>query len=247
MNKIRLISFLLASFFLSWITFSTFTISTVNAASIEEEVLQIIRNNPDVVLESIQKYIEEQKEKQAQMQQTLLQEIKTNPIPVIGDSPVTGASSKEVILLEFSDFQCPYCNKFNSTLNQFMAQHQDEITLVYKYFPLTNIHSQAIPAAKAAWAALQQGKFWEYQDSLFQQQNQLGEELYLEIAENLELDLEQFNYDRQSSKAESAINKDVELANKIGIASTPSFIFNGNLFSGAVSLSELESIFSKLK
>ena len=118
--------------------------------------------------------------------------------------------------IEFGDFQCPFCAEAEPTVKQFIAQHADQVTLVYKHFPLSQIHPQATSAAQAAWAAQQQGRFWEYHDALFDQQKQLGEDLYLAIAEELDLDLEQFNRDRNSSEAKAAIDQDLELAQKIG-------------------------------
>ena len=121
-----------------------------------------------------------------------------------------------------------------------MDKHGDEVTLVYKHFPLFTIHPQALPAAKASWAAQQQGKFWDYYDALFEQQDNLGEDFYIELAEDLDLDMEQFERDRNSRNADLAIEKDMELAQEIGIQGTPLFIFNGQVFSGAIPLSTLE-------
>ena len=103
-----------------------------------------------------------------------------------------------------------------------------------------------MPAAKAAWAAQQQGKFWEYHNALFEQQKQLSEELYGAIAKNLNLNLEKFNSDRNSPAAEAAIEKDIQIAQTLGIDGTPFFILNGETFSGAVELSEMETILAKV-
>jgi protein-disulfide isomerase len=125
-----------------------------------------------------------------------------------------------------------------------MAKHQNEVTLVYKHFPLTSIHPQALSAAKAAWAANQQGKFWQYNDALFTQQDKLGEELYLEIAQSLNLDLEQFNRDR--NVADTAITQDMQLAEKLGVTGTPFFVMNEEIFSGAMQLSNMEKVLARV-
>ncbi|MGB5594511.1 MAG: thioredoxin domain-containing protein, partial [Crocosphaera sp.] len=166
------------------------------------------------------------------------------PQTIIAESPTTGSLAQKNVLLEFSDFQCPYCGQAYKTVKEFMEIHQDEVTLVYKHFPLISIHPQALPAAKASWAAGQQGKFWQYYDALFSQQKELGENLYLNIANNLNLDIEQFNRDRSSKKARIAIEKDIDMATKIGIQGTPFFVFNGQFFSGAIPLSTLEKALS---
>lgn len=127
-----------------------------------------------------------------------------------------------------------------------MANHQHEVTLVYKNFPLTAIHHDAMPAAKAAWAAGQQGKFWQYHDALFAQQDKLGEALYVATAKTLNLDLDQFNQTRSGDAASKAIQQDMEIAQMLGIAGTPFFVMNGEAFSGAVQLSEMENILARV-
>ena len=207
---------------------------------LEETVLEIIRKHPEVLIESVQAYQKQQQEQQQQARQSFASQLKSKPQTIIADSPSTGSLSEKIILLEFSDFQCPYCEKAYETVKEFMDKHGDEVTLVYKHFPLFTIHPQALPAAKASWAAQQPGKFWDYYDALFEQQDNLGEDFYIELAEDLDLDMEQFERDRNSRNADLAIEKDMELAQEIGIQGTPLFIFNGQVFSGAIPLSTLE-------
>jgi len=99
---------------------------------------------------------------------------------------------------------------------------------------------------QAAWAAQQQGKFWEYYSALFEGQKQLGEELYGSIAQKLNLKLDKFNTDRNSPAAEAAIQKDVQLAQSLGIRGTPFFIMNDQIFSGAIELAEMEKILASV-
>lgn len=212
---------------------------------LEEQVLQIIRQHPEAILESIQAYQQQGQQRIQQAQQSFLQQLATNPQAVIGDSPTTGASSAKIVLVEFSDFECPFCSQASKTLQEFMTKHQDEVKLVYKHFPLSAIHPEALPAAKAAWAADKQGKFWEYQDALFTNQKQLGEGFYLATARSLNLDIEQFNRDRD--RAGAAIQKDINLAEQLGIEGTPFFVMNNVVFTGALPLSELEKILDKVK
>ncbi|MEL4895621.1 DsbA family protein [Crocosphaera sp. Alani8] len=210
---------------------------------LEKTVLEIIRQHPEVLIESVQVYQQQQQEKQEQFIQSFLSQLKTNPQAIIADSPITGSLNKNNILIEFSDFQCPYCRQAYETVKEFVAAH-DDVTLVYKHFPLSNIHPQGIPAAKASWAAKQQGKFWEYYDNLFEKPDRLGEELYIEIANNLNLDMEKFEEDRRSKKADLAIAKDMQLAQKIGIRGTPLFVFNDRFLPGSIPLSTLEEALS---
>lgn len=210
-----------------------------------EQVLQIVRNHPEVLVESLQAYQQQQQSQLQQIRQAFLLALETNPNVVVRESPTTGATDLKVVLVEFSDFQCPYCAEAHKIIKQFMAKHQDEVTLVYKHFPLSSIHPEAIPAAKAAWAALQQGKFWEYQDALFSQQDKLGEELYLATAKSLNLDLEKFNADR--ANADGAIEEDIRLAETLGLSGTPFLVLNGEAFSGGVQLSDLEKALARVR
>ena len=213
---------------------------------LKEQVLQIIKENPQAILESVQAYQQQQQEALKAARQSFFEQMKSSPKSAIGDSPSTGSASQQIVLLEFSDFQCPFCAKAHDTVKQFMAKHQDKVTLAYKHFPLTSIHPQALPAAKASWAAQQQGKFWEYYNALFENQKQLGEEFYGSIAQKLNLKLDKFNSDRNSPAAEAAIQKDLKLAQSLGIEGTPFFIMNGKTFSGAIQLAEMESILASI-
>lgn len=214
---------------------------------LEAKVLQVIRNHPEVILESVKAYQQKQQQEQKQSQNKILEEMKANPQSLIGTSPTTGSKTQKIVLLEFSDFQCPYCAKAHETLNQFMATYQNQVTLVYKFLPLTQIHQEAMNSAKAAWAAGQQGKFWEFHNALFTQQDKLGEPLYVATAKALNLDLKKFDQERQGEAASAAIQKDMELAEKLGVAGTPFLVMNGNPLSGAVQVPELEALLAKSK
>jgi protein-disulfide isomerase len=214
---------------------------------LEEQVLQIIRKHPEVILESVQAYQQQKQDEQRRAQQSFIQDLQQNPKVVIGQSPTKGAKQSKAVLVEFSDFQCPYCAAASGTLKEFVAKHSSDVTLVYKNFPLTSIHTHALPAAKAAWAAGQQGKFWEFHDALFAQQKKLSEPFYQETAKSLGLDVTRFNRDRASKAADVAIAQDVELADKLGINGTPFFVMNGRVFSGAVELSDLEATLAQVK
>ncbi len=247
MRRFRLVSFLFTSFLLSCIALTGCTTGTMGNQKLEEQVLQIIRDNPQVIIESVQAYQQQEEDRMRASRQAFLQQMRTNPAAVIGNSPTFGAAEQKIVLVEFSDFQCPFCAQAHQTIKAFMEKYKGEVTLTYKHLPLASIHPQAMPAAKAAWSAQQQGKFWEYYDALFKQQKDLGENLYVAIAEKLNLDLAKFNRDRQSKEAEAAINQDLQLARQLGINSTPFFFLNEEAFSGALELPEIEQILAKVK
>ena len=212
---------------------------------LEQQVLQIIREHPEAIIESVQTYQQQQQEKVKQARQAFLQDFKTNPKIVIGDSPTTGSNESKIVLVEFSDFQCPYCAEAHKILKQWLAKYPNKLRLVYKNLPLASIHAEALPSATAAWAAYQQGKFWEYHDALFTNQKQLGKALYLDIAKNLNLDLDKFK--RDLTLAAPAITKDIQLAEKLAVSGTPFFVINSPSFSGVVQLEDIENILTSAK
>jgi protein-disulfide isomerase len=212
---------------------------------LEKQILEVIRRNPAVMLEVLQKYALEQQAKEQKAQADALKLARKDTKSFIGDSPTTGASNRQIVMVAFSDFQCPYCATADKSVKQFMAKHKDKVTLVYKYFPLTQIHPEALPAARAAWAANKQGKFWEYHDALYTNQAKLGEAFYLETATSLKLDLNKFNADRKI--ADNAIVEDFKLGRKLGIDGTPTFIINGEVVTGAASLADLEKALAQVK
>lgn len=166
---------------------------------------------------------------------------------LVGDSPTLGNPDAEIILLEFSDFQCPYCARATEPVEAFIEEHENDVLLVFKHFPLTSIHPEALPSALAAWAAGQQGEFWAYHDALFNNQDALGEELYISIAEELGLDLEQFNRDRTSEAAKAAIARDLALAQEFQLNSTPTFIMDNLLIPGVVPAEFFAEALSRLQ
>ncbi len=169
-----------------------------------------------------------------------------NRASLIGTSATKGNPNAPIVLFKFSDFQCPYCTVAAGYMRDFVGNHEDDILYVYKHLPLTQIHPEAMPSAKAAWAAQQQGQFWLYHDGLFVNQNRLGEDLYLELAEAMQLDIEQFNRDRTSAEAEAAIQQDLELAQQLRLQGTPSFIMNDLLIPGGAPPQLFEEIFNQI-
>lgn len=211
----------------------------------EQQVLDIIRRHPEVLIESVQKYAAEQERKEKAAQAQAFQQLRQNTAALIGDSPTTGAADRRIVLVEFSDFQCSFCAQAHGTIKKFMDKHKGQVTLVYKHFPLTQIHPEALPAAQASWAAHKQGKFWEYHDELFANQKQLGEKFYVATAQKLQLNLAKFNADRQA--ADQSIIQDFTLGRKLGINGTPSFLMNGEFISGVVTIEELEKVLAKVQ
>mgnify|MGYP001795182638 FL=1 len=147
----------------------------------------------------------------------------------IGESPTKGDPNAEVVVVKFSDFECPFCAVAAGHMKDFVDERGSEVLYVYKHFPLKSIHPEAEPASKASWAAGQQEQFWIYHNGLFANQDRLGDALYVELAEQIGLDVEQFNRDRNSDAAQSAVDSDLALAAQLKLNGTPRFLIGGLL------------------
>lgn len=168
-----------------------------------------------------------------------------NPVKIdVGSSPVKGPKDAKVTIIEFSDFECPYCKKGYETMEAVMKAYPKDVKVVFKHYPLP-FHKEATPAAKAAWAAQQQGKFWEFHDELFLNQDKLGDDFYVATATKLGLDTKKFDADRKSDAAAKAVDADAELGQKNGIQGTPGFFVNGVAVKGAYPVSHFKGIIDR--
>jgi protein-disulfide isomerase len=150
----------------------------------------------------------------------------------VGDSPTRGADSAKVTIIEWADFQCPFCVRVNPTLEQITKEYGDKVRFAFKHLPLS-MHSKARAAHSAAEAAHRQGKFWEMHDKIFEKPKDLSPETYLRYANEMGLDIDQYNKDFASSSVRKAVDGDLALAAKLGVSGTPSFFINGRFISGA--------------
>jgi protein-disulfide isomerase len=163
-------------------------------------------------------------------------------VELIGDSPTRGNPNAQLILLKFSDFQCPFCGQAAGNMKTFMNDSEADVLYVYKHFPLTQIHPEAIPSARASWAAQQQDQFWPYHDALFAKQDRLGDDLYTEIAQTLGLNMEQFESDRTSAASRDAVEQDQQLTRELRLSSTPTFVLNDLLVPGSTPMEFFETV-----
>ena len=157
------------------------------------------------------------------------------------DDPAKGSAKAPVTLLLFSDFQCPFCARVNPLLEQVERAYGDKVRVVWKHQPLP-MHSQAVPAAEAAEAAREQGKFWQMHDKLFQNQRLLSEAVYDQLARELGLDVARFQAARRSGRARARIEEDQALAARIGANATPTMFVNGVKVEGAVPFEQIKGV-----
>jgi len=135
-----------------------------------------------------------------------------------------GADKAVITIVEYSDFECPFCSRFHPTLQQAMTEYEGKIRWVYRHFPLS-FHPQARPAALASECAAEQGKFWEYADKLFENQTQLSDTYYTQLAGELGLNTNQFKDCYDSEEYASRVDSDQAGGAQAGISGTPgSFI-----------------------
>ncbi len=158
-----------------------------------------------------------------------------------GNSVFSGEAEAKVTLIIFTDYQCPYCSKMHeSTIAARKTFSNSDLRIVYRHFPLSG-HPQALPAAQAAAAAEQQGKFWEMSDLLFKNQAALADGKYVEFARQLKLNVSQFEEDMKSSAVADAIKADQADGESYGVSGTPAAFLNGVQIGGMLEASALES------
>lgn len=178
------------------------------------------------------------------------------PTTPTADAPVPEATSKDhvrgnlnkakVVLIEYSDIQCPYCGALHPTLQQLANDYGDDVAWVYRHFPLTSIHPEAAPAANAAECAGEQGKFWEFTDILFANQKSLNDAYYKQVAKDLKLKTGQFNDCVDSGKYDDLVAQQSLDGQAAGATGTPATFINGTLVSGAVPYESMATMIDQI-
>jgi Na+/H+ antiporter NhaA len=152
---------------------------------------------------------------------------------------IRGPADARLTLVEYGDFQCPYCGRAEAVTRQLVRTFGDELTFVFRHLPLVDVHESAEQAAEAAEAAAAQGKFWEMHDLLLSRQDALDLEDLIRYAAELGLDIGQFSDDLMSRRFAMRVARDVESADGSGVAGTPTFFINGRRHYGAYDIESL--------
>ena len=150
----------------------------------------------------------------------------------LAGAPVKGPEDAIVTIVEWSDFQCPFCNRVSPTLAQIEEEYGDQVKIAFKHLPLS-IHPQALQAHAASEAAHRQGKFWEMHDRIFSNQRDLTIATLESHARAIGLDMDQYSKDVAAPEIKKKIDEDVAQAGKLGVSGTPAFFINGKFLSGA--------------
>jgi protein-disulfide isomerase len=145
----------------------------------------------------------------------------------LANSPMRGPSDAKVTVVEFADYQCPFCGQAEALVTQVLQDYPKDVRLVYKQFPLATIHPQAMAAAKAALAAGRQGKYWEMHDLLFRNQRDLSPEKLSQLAGSLQLDVMQFEKDMESPEVLAQISREQQEGKSADVVGTPTIFVNG--------------------
>jgi protein-disulfide isomerase len=210
-----------------------------------EEFKERLQNAP---LDQVRPIIEGQlsRQKQSERFQVYITELKTKygfklelPAPNIprievsaDDDPFIGPEDAQITIIQFAEFQCPYCGKAGEAVDKVMETYPGKVKMVYRDFPL-GFHDRAIPAAVAANCAGEQGKYWEMHNLLMSNQRALEEETLISHASSLSIDMEKWNTCRADPSQEAEVKKDMEDGAAVGVTGTPAFFINGIMLSGA--------------
>jgi protein-disulfide isomerase len=161
-------------------------------------------------------------------------------------APAVGPANAPVTLVEFSDFECPFCGRFAPTLKRVEEAYGDKVRIVYRQLPLTSIHPNAFKAAEASLCAHEQGKFWQLHDAMFQDQKRIAVSDLKARAGELGLDRKQFDSCLDTGKFTARVQDDVKVATRLGINGTPALFVNGvRIEGGAVPFESVKQAIDK--
>lgn len=162
-------------------------------------------------------------------------------VTVAATGPARGPNDAKITIVEFSDFQCPYCSKAEDSISQVMERYAGKVRIVFRHFPLS-FHQQAPKAAEASACADEQGKFWEMHKQLFANQSKLAIDDLKAHATAIGLDGAKFNECLDSGKMKAKVDADMKAGQEAGVSGTPAFFINGKLLSGALPFAEFEKV-----
>jgi len=162
-------------------------------------------------------------------------------VDVAADGPAMGPADAPITIVEFSDYQCPFCRRAEPIVKEVMERYPGQVRLVYRHFPLDQIHPRARPAAEAAMCAHDQGKFWEYHEKLFSD-DEFGDEQLVAYAEEVGLDKADFEKCLEEDRFAEKVEADLQAGRAAGVSGTPAFFVNGIMLSGAKPVDEFAAV-----
>lgn len=164
---------------------------------------------------------------------------------VLRNAPVRGPDEAGVLIIEFGDFQCPYCRDIAPLMTQIVEEYPEDVRHLWIHQPNASTHAESVQAAVAARCAQQQGQFWPYHDKLFENQAELSLALMNQIASSLQLDLASFQACLGSEEARTLITQNVTFAAAVGVDATPYLLINDEAISGTIDYDRLRAIIER--
>lgn len=213
--------------------------TTLPFGEIKSQVKQLLKNGE--VQQAREKYAESLRDK------TEVSILLQPPVVQVAYDParVKGSADAPITIVEFADFQCPFCGRAQSLLNDILAKYKDKVKLAYLDFPISQIHPYAQTAAEASRCALAKGKYWEMHDAMFADQSKLDEGALVKTAAGLGLDQKSFESCLKSGKYKEAVQQDLQAGSQAGVNATPTFLINGEFLGGAGSDAEFTRIIDR--
>ena len=170
----------------------------------------------------------------------------TADIAIENTDNIRGNINAPITILEYSDFQCPYCARFHSTMEQIIAEYPEDVRWVYKHFPIDSIHPMARKLAEASECAADQDKFWEYSDEVYNNQKAINNASPSAFAKNIGLDMEEFNDCFDSAKYAERVRKQEREGQALGVNGTPGSFINGVSLGGAAPYANLKQMIDEI-
>ncbi|KZZ23193.1 hypothetical protein A3753_04320 [Sulfitobacter sp. HI0082] len=212
-------------------------------ARIKELALEAIRENPQIIMEAVQLLEQEQAATQAEAAADLLKNqrelLEHDP-----NAPVFGNPEGDVTVVEFFDYNCPYCKRAMSEVQGLLDVDRD-VRLVYREWPI--LSEGSVFAAKAALAAREQGKYEEFHRALMGMEQRAEEASVMRLAEEIGLDIEQLRTDMEAPKVQEHIDESMRLTQALGFNGTPSFVIGDDMVPGFVEQEQLEALVDKTR
>lgn len=210
---------------------------------LDQEIRDYILNNPEVIMEALQKLETRQREADAQDAKAQLA-ARADELYRDKLSPVAGNVEGDVTLVEFFDYNCPYCRQVAPLINRALAD-DPQLKVVYKEFPI--LGPDSVFAAKAALAADRQGKYAAFHNALFALKSRITDQIVLKVAGDVGLDLTRLRADMQNADIQDVIDRNVQLAQALKITGTPGFVIGEQIFPGATDLATLKKLIEQAR
>lgn len=207
---------------------------------LNEYIYEYIMENPEVILESVDKL----RQKMQENSNTDNEFIEENFVEMANNAniPFMGSDKPKVTIIEFFDYNCGYCKKSLDAITELLRSEFD-LKVSFREYPILSPSSRT--AAKAALAARKQGKYFALHSALMSMQGNLNEDKIFQAASNLKIDINKLKKDMNNIDIENILQENEDLARKLNIRGTPTFIINGKLYAGALELNKLKTIINE--